>query len=186
MRLYTIDADGGPVRQVAPQEQGSQGYAAWSPDGKKLFYGIMNTSTREEVYIRAADIDSGKVTRVDATEGLFAPRWSPDGATLAALQWSEQRHLMLFHVKTGKWQEIQGRRLDWPTWNWDSKSLFGKSGDSLVRYRLDANTFEVITELKPEEMGGYWRSIGVGSDGSAIRVLNRDNRQVYALQFEEQ
>src|SRR5262249_40548072 len=162
-------------------EPGSQGYATWSPDGKQLLYGPMNTSTREEIYIRAVDVETGKVTRLEGSEGLFAPRWSPDGTTLAALQWSEQRHLMLYPVKDRKWREIRDRRVDWPSWNWDSGSIIGKSGETLVRYRMDTNGFEIITEQKPEEMGGFWRWNGVGRDGSPIRTLNRDNRQIYAL-----
>jgi dipeptidyl aminopeptidase/acylaminoacyl peptidase len=183
-RLYAVDAEGGPVKPVLEAATGSQGYPTWSPDGKELLYGTINSSTREEVYIRVANLESGKVTKLPGSEGLFAPRWSPDGMVLAALQWSDQRHLMLYRVKDKKWEEVKGRRVDWPSWDADSKSIFGRSGDSLIRYRLESGTFEVLTDIKPDEIGGFLHWIGLGLDGTPIRALNRDSRQVYALQVE--
>jgi hypothetical protein len=67
----------------------------------------------------------------------------------------------------------------------DSRSILCKSGDHVVRYRLDTGKFETITTVTAEETGGYFRWLGVSSDGSPIRTLNRDSRQIYSLQLDD-
>jgi Tol biopolymer transport system component len=183
MRLYLVDADGGSPRIAIPAEQGSQGFPTWSPDGKSLLYGIVRSSLREELYIRVADLKTGKVTRLDGSEGLFAPRWSPDGRMIAAPRFAEPRTLRLFDVKENRWENVAGPRIDWPTWAPDSKSLIGRDGDTIVRYWTEARKFESVAEFKPEEWGGYSRSLSVGIDNQPMRTLNRDSRQIYAIPF---
>jgi Tol biopolymer transport system component/DNA-binding winged helix-turn-helix (wHTH) protein len=184
MRLYIVDTDGGQIKPAVPSALGSQGYPTWSPDGKRLLYGIVTTSLREEVYIRVADLETGKVTKLPGSEGLFAPRWSPDGHMIAALRFMGDRTLMIQSVGDKHWQEVPGRRVDWPAWLPDSKSILCKSGNLIINYRLDSGKFKILTTLKPEELGGYSRWIGTSFDGSPLRTLNRDSRQIYALQVE--
>jgi len=140
---------------------------------------------REDVYIRVADLETGKVTKLAGSEGLFAPRWSPDGSTIAALRFEGDRTLMLMRLVDGRWQESRGRRVDWPAWMPDSKSILCKSGDFVLKYQIDTGKFETLTALKPQEIGGYSRWIGIGVNGVPLRTLNRDSRQIYALQVDE-
>jgi len=185
MRLYLIDSDGGQLSPAAPSAPGSQGYPTWSPDGKRLLYGIINTSLREAVYIRLADLETGKVTKLEGSDGLFAPRWSPDGATVAALRFMEPHTLMLLHLNEHRWEAAPGLRVDWPAWMPDSRSILCDAGDLVMTYKIATGKFETLTSLKPEELGGYTRWIGTAADGSPLRILNRDSRQIYALQVEQ-
>ena len=184
MRLYIVDANGGAIRPAVPSSSGSQGYPTWSPDGQTLVYGIVNTSFEEEVYLRVANLATGKVEKLAGSEGLFAPRWSPDGRSIAALRFMGNRSLMLMRVTDGRWREVDARRVDWPTWMPDSRSILCESGDFILRYRVDTGIFEVVTAMKPEEMGGYSRWLGIGPKGSPIRALNRDSHQIYAIQLD--
>jgi hypothetical protein len=66
----------------------------------------------------------------------------------------------------------------------DSKSILGWSANMVVKFNIDSGKFETLTPLKPEEVGGsHW--IGTTADGSPLRMLNRDSRQIYALQIED-
>ncbi|MEZ5401453.1 MAG: winged helix-turn-helix domain-containing protein [Bryobacteraceae bacterium] len=183
MRLYIVDADGGAVRPAVPSESGSQGYPSWSPDGGSLLYGIVSSSTREVVFLRIANLETGKVTRLEGSGGLFAPRWSPDGRTIAALQWEGEHHLMLYHVAAKRWEEVAGRRVDWPTWAPDSSAILCRIGDDLTWYRIATGKFDHAANLGTGELGGHWRWVGIGADNALLRTLNRDNRQIYALQL---
>lgn len=185
MRLYVVEADGGQLRPAVPSAPGSQGYPTWSPDGKSLLYGIVTSSLREEVYIRVANLQTGKVTKLPGSDGLFAPRWSPDGRTVAALRFMGGHTLMLMNVSDQQWREASTVQVDWPTWTADSNSILCKSGDSVLQYRLDLGKFETITTLEPEESGGYLKWLGVSHTGAPLRTLNRDSRQIYALQLED-
>jgi dipeptidyl aminopeptidase/acylaminoacyl peptidase len=184
MRLYIVDADGGPVKPAIPSAGGSQGYPSWSPDGKTLIYGIVSTSLREEVYIRVADLTTGKVTKLEGSDGLFAPRWAPDGSMIAALPFSGDRNLMILNLNHHRWQAAAARRVDWPSWSPDSRSVLCRSGDLVLEYRVDTGKFQTITTMKPEEIGGYSHWIGIGPGGAPLRTLNRDSRQIYSLQLD--
>jgi DNA-binding winged helix-turn-helix (wHTH) protein len=184
MRLYLVDAEGGPVSPAVPSAPGSQGYPTWSPDGKTLLYGIVNNSLREEAYIRAADLETGRVTKLPGSDGLFAPRWSPDGRAIAALRFTGDRNLALLRISDKHWQEMPGRRVDWPAWMPDSKSILCVSGGIVLRYHINSGKFEIITQQKPSEIGGYSRWIGTSFRGSPLRTLNRDSPQIYALQLD--
>jgi DNA-binding winged helix-turn-helix (wHTH) protein len=175
MRLYLVDADGGPVDPAVPSAPGSQGYPTWSPDGKTLLYGIVNNSLREEVYIRAANLETGRVTKLPGSDGLFAPRWSPDGSAIAALRFAGDRNLALLRISDKHWQEMPGRRVDWPAWMPDSKSILCVSSGIVLRFYIGSGKFETITQQQPEEIGGYSRWIGSSFRGSPLRTLNRDS-----------
>jgi DNA-binding winged helix-turn-helix (wHTH) protein/Tol biopolymer transport system component len=183
MKLRLVNAEGGPVRIVLRDTEGSQGFPSWSPDGKSLLYGIINSSTREEVYIRVADIGTGRVTRQAGSDGLFAPRYSPDGTMIAALQLEAAHHLMIFHANSGHWEEVPEHRVDWPSWTPDSKFIICKFGDVLMRYSIGTRKFETVADIKPNELGGFQHWIGVDLDGSPLRTRNRDTKQIYSLQF---
>jgi hypothetical protein len=183
IRLFTVDSEGGVVGPVLPSEPGSQGYSTWSPDGEKLLYGMTGTSTRESVYIRVVDLRANKLSKLEGSDDLYGPRWSPDGSMIAALQWGAERHLMIYHVREKRWEEVPGWKVDWPTWTPDSRSILFQSGDALMQYRMATRKAEAVTKLKPEETGGFMRSLGVAADGSPLRTLKRDSQQIYELRF---
>ncbi len=181
VRLYLIEADGGSPRLVAPQEPGSQRYPTWSPDGQSILYDVANQF--EQMYIRVADIKTGKVTKLPGSDGVVSPRRSPDGKIIAGFRYAAPHQMMLFHVKEQRWQRVEGPGISWPNWTPDSQAIYGRMGESVFRYRVDSNRFEVVTEFKPEEWGGFAHWMGVGLDGRPLRTLNRDSRQIYAIQF---
>jgi sugar lactone lactonase YvrE len=86
-RIYLGDADGGSIRQAAARDGGSQDNASWSPDGKALLFSPSTKAAHAEVYIRSVDLRTGAVTKLIGSEGLFAPRRSPSGDLIAALEW---------------------------------------------------------------------------------------------------
>jgi Transcriptional regulatory protein, C terminal/WD40-like Beta Propeller Repeat len=183
-KLYVVDSDGGGVRPAVPRDAGSQGDATWSPDGKKLLFGLNGRSTRESVYIRMAEPETLSVTKFPGSEGMFGPRWSPDGKMVVALEWEGRRRLMLYRFETHSWTPIWQERADWPTWNLDSKSLVFRANDALVRLRVDQRGAEPVAAINGAELGGFSHAIGIAPDGSSTRTLNRDSRQVYELIFE--
>jgi Tol biopolymer transport system component/DNA-binding winged helix-turn-helix (wHTH) protein len=184
MKVYLVDAEGGAVRLAAPKETGSEGDPTWSPDGKKLLFGLNARSTREAAYIRIADLENGNVAKFPGSEGLFAPRWSPDGKMIAVLEWEGLRRLMLYRFDKNQWTPISEGKADWPTWAADNKSIMFRADETLQRVWIDPRTTEAVASLKGAEPGGFSHALGVTPDGSPTRTLNRDSRQVYELQFQ--
>jgi Tol biopolymer transport system component len=184
MRIYIVDTETGAIRVAVPSDRGSQRDPTWSPDGKKLLYGLNSSSAREDVYLRLADLESGKVSKFDGSEGLFGPRWSPDGSMVAALHW-ETSTLMLYRFEDHRWVQLSDQPCRWPTWSPDGKFLLYTISNLnlLMRYRVGHAGSEVLTELAANELGGFSRSTGVAIDGSPMRTLDHNSPQVYEIEF---
>jgi hypothetical protein len=89
---------------------------------------------------------------------------------IVAPQFAEPRTLRMFDVQENRWEDVAGPRVGWPTWAPDSKSLVGRDGDTIVRYWPEAKKSESLMEFKPEEWGGYSRSLPIGIDNQPIRT----------------
>src|SRR5262249_1192193 len=99
-KAYLISAEGGAPQQLTAEE-GAELDPGWSPDGKTLAFGDFDAKI-----IRLLDLSTRQVSKLPGSEGLFSPRWSPDGRHIAAVVAVSQGKLMLFDLITQKWMEL--------------------------------------------------------------------------------
>ncbi len=184
LRMFLVDADGSAVHLAVSSDAGSQGDPSWSPDGKHLAYGLDVRSARESAYIRIVDLNSGQVTKLPGSDGLFGPRWSPDGKMIAALERDGQGRLRLYRFDKNQWSTLSNGRADWPSWNRTSTAILFRAGDALNETQVDTGRVHRIVSLKNEEIGGFTHAIGRAKDDAPTRTLNRDGRQIYELYFQ--
>ncbi len=85
--IVILDAGGG-VTAEASRDRALDGAAAWSPDGKYLYF----SSDRSGVYnIYAYDLESAKLFRLtNVVNGLFTPSPSPDNRSLLVSSYSSR------------------------------------------------------------------------------------------------
>ena len=86
-RLYLVDADGGDLHPLLNEER-NEADPSWSPDGNLLVFGrppdvMAERSQPKTIYV--LNLKAGTVVPLPGSEGLFSPRWSPDGRYIAAL-----------------------------------------------------------------------------------------------------
>lgn len=124
-QLYTIAADGGAATRLLLENRNAAD-PSWSADGQQIAFGrVTDLMGKEEGSRRLEilDLKSGTVTAVPGSEGLFSPRWSPNGRYIAALS-LDQRRLMLFDCETKVWKAIAETSVADPVWSGDSRAIF--------------------------------------------------------------
>ncbi len=194
-RIYLVDAAGGSPRPACGTNCGPQGDFSWAPDGKTIVFAFPTVGPRAgaptQDYLQLLEIDTGKVTKFFGSDGLYSPRWSPNGTVLAALAdrgAMRKRALMRYHPSDGKWVEAAGPAsgfVSWPSWSRDSKSIwyFNRLRGTIGRYLVHENRNEDALPLKPEELSGptYWFNLTPNDEPMILR--SRDIQEIYALDW---
>lgn len=139
-RLYLVSADGGVVEPVL-HEKRNEADPTWAPDGRHIAFGPTSDLMGREPgpkQIEILDLATHTVTPLPGSEGLFSPRWSPDGRWIAALTLGEQR-LMLYDVAGRTWHAAAGnlRGAD-PVWATEIPGP-GQIGDALYIHQAFSN-----------------------------------------------
>jgi Tol biopolymer transport system component len=189
-KLYVVPADGGTPRPIV-KENGGQIDANWSADGQQLMFGDYSHASGA-INIRLLDFKTRKLTTVPGSQGLFSPRWSPDGHRVAAIS-PDNTTLMLFDMGTQKWstwlKESAGS-VSYPVWSADSQFLYFddlvNGIEAIRRVKVGESTTEEVYELPSLERYpgalGLWS--GRAADGSWMFVRDRSTQEIYQLSVE--
>jgi Tol biopolymer transport system component/DNA-binding winged helix-turn-helix (wHTH) protein len=118
--MYVVPAKGGSPVPIVPSENGGEAVdASWSPDGHKILYHTFDGGPKLHTY----DLDRHESTDIPGSDGLWSPRWSPDGRYIAAMT-VPNITIKLFDLKTQQWSTLVEHMGGWgfPTWAHDGKS----------------------------------------------------------------
>jgi len=188
-RIYVVSADGGaPELLLAGRFEDP----TWSPDGRSIAYAYRTTSpTHAGSEVRILDLQTQKSITVAGSQGMWSPRWSPDGTYLAALLRWPPKKLMLFNFARGSWEELaSGEQFGWHSWSRDSKYLYAQDGDSLVRISIADHQREQIVSLQGFRGTAYsmdkWNQgwFGLTPDGRPITTRDTGIEELYAFDLE--
>lgn len=189
-KIMLISVDGGEP-QLPLAEDRSQIDANWSADGAKLMFGYVLRDT-QDLSIRVLDLKSHGVSRIPGSEGLFSPRWSPNGRYIAALS-PDSTKVMLFDFHTQKWStwltEAAGA-VSYPVWSSDSKYLYFDDlvteEESIRRIKVGQTHAERVFVLHGIEryLGPFGLWSGRTPDGSWMFVGDRSTQEVYSLRID--
>ena len=155
-RIYKILASGGTPEKLMPNESGNQADPTWSPDESQLAFG--GSGGGGATAIRILDLKTRQVTTLPKSDGLFSPRWSPDGKYLAALK-GDSSGLWLYDFKAQEWSVLVKGIVGYPYWSHDGRYLYFENlrGDrAFERIAVPGGKPEQIVSLKSFRQTGLY------------------------------
>jgi Tol biopolymer transport system component len=184
-KAYVVAASGGVPEAVVPGV-GPEFDAGWSSDGQSLVYADSVSSPKGGLHL--LELSGRHVSAPAGSEGLFSPRWSPDGRFIAALT-KDSMTLKIVDLGTGLWRDlVRGQGVAYPSWSKDSKTIYFRTPmerqAGFYRVRVaDAKT-ELVTDAPiprglAASINGWWS--GVDRDGTPIVLRDAGIQEIYAL-----
>ncbi|HEV2397811.1 MAG TPA: hypothetical protein VGS27_12770 [Candidatus Sulfotelmatobacter sp.] len=189
-KLSLISMTGGDEHEMLG-ENGSQIDANWSPDGGRLMFGDYSRD-KNGLKIRLLTFETHEITTIPGSDGLFSPRWSPNGRYIAALS-PDGTSLMLFDFTTKQWttwlKEPAGS-FSYPQWSADSEYVyfddFVTGAEAIRRVKVGESQADLVFELGNLERypGALGPWTNRAADGSWMFVRDRSTQEVYQLSLE--
>ena len=184
-----ISAQGGASEDALPNGQGGVDFN-WSPDGASLIFS--NRPDYPPTSINILDLKTRERSLFPGSEGLFSPRYSPDGRYLAALT-QDSSTLMLYDFRTRQWSKWLTERgnVAFPTWSKDGRYIyfdnFLTDHPTARRVKLGDTSSEELFSLSGlrrfhSAPSGTWG--GLAPDDSRLYVQDLSVQEIYSLQLE--
>jgi Tol biopolymer transport system component len=191
-KIFLVSSAGGNAQERTPEER-IEADSTWSPDGNSLCFGrlpFLEFGSSGPVAIQVLDLKTSQISALPDSEGLYSPRWSPDGRYLAAMP-ADSNKLMLFDFATKKWLDLGKGAFAFPNWSHDGKYLYFEdvSQGEIRRVQIASKIFERIAGLKelrrPNDISGFWSS-APAYDGSPLVMRDVGIQEIYALDWQLQ
>ena len=188
-QIYVVNAVGGMARLLLADKR-NLADPDWSADGRQIVFGpeadMMGTENGAHD-LEILDLDSRRVQRLQGSDNLFSPRWSPDGRWIAALS-MDQSKLMVYDLERKSWRTLFNRSAADPTWSSDSKWLyfhaFAEPGSPILRMALDGSSQPVadLAKLGLHAGDNYFFS-GVTPTGTPLIKPHVGTGNLYSVQL---
>ena len=184
-RMYEIASDGGSLRPLLPQDPSQQMDPNWSPDGSKIVFAGESNDPASVIHI--LDLATGLVSTLPGSQGLYSPRWSPDGRYIAAFS-ADSKLLLLFDFQTQKWGQLASGSLSWLNWSHDGKYLYFldfRGKDAVVRIRVSDRQEQPVADLSNfVSAGRYGGALALAPDDSPLLLRDSGSQDVYSVDWE--
>lgn len=166
----------------------------WSADGRTIAYGHGSQTHPDETFIASCDLETRQISQLPGSQGIFGPRWSPDGRYIAAITAAGNDKLKLYDVNAKQWHPVATglNSFGYLTWSHDSAYLYFDTIVSAANgyYRLhlsDAKLEKLVDTSKirlfPDQFGpGSWTGLGPGE----VPLFPRDISawEIYAFDWQ--
>lgn len=190
-RLFVVPSAGGAARQLTHGANGSTADddGNWSPDGASIIFGATfgdpSVDVRQRLALESIDVKTQQISKLPGSEGLWSPRWSPDGRYIAAMGFPNR--LWLYNVETRALAQLTTIGAGWPCWSRDSGYIYFEEnpGTDWYRVRIKDRKMERVmslTGLKMSIPSVGW--VGLAPDGSPISTRDAGGTEIYALEWE--
>jgi WD40 repeat protein len=129
-------------------------------------------------------VASQQISTLPGSEGLYSPRWSPDGRYIAAFS-GGSTNILLFNFETGKWTELAGGDFGWLNLSHDGEYAYVTEVNAVARIRISDHKVEQVFDMKNFATSGrYGGSLALTPDDSLLLLRNTGSQDVYSVNWE--
>jgi eukaryotic-like serine/threonine-protein kinase len=188
-KIFLVSSAGGNAKELMAEER-NEIDTTWSPDGNSLVFGrlpFFEYGSSGPVTIQVLDLRTGQVSTLPESNGLYSPRWSPDGRYVVAMP-ADSNKLMLFDFTTRKWSELANGSFTFPNWSHDGKYLYVEDvsqRNEVRRIEIASRKFEDVANLKElrrlSAFNADWTAPAY--DGSPMMIRDAGIQEIYALEI---
>jgi Tol biopolymer transport system component/DNA-binding winged helix-turn-helix (wHTH) protein len=190
-RIYVVPSEGGVSPEEVLPREGSQAAPDWSPDGGSIaFSGFPEeiSGDASATAIHLLDLKTHQVSSLPGSDGLYCPRWSPDGRYISATRADGQK-LLLFDLAASKWSEPIDLQEGCPAWSRDSQYLYLQSFDvkdpAFFRLRISDRKRERLADINVARVESTWFWwTGLTPDDSPLLLRDKSSEEIYALDWQ--
>jgi Tol biopolymer transport system component len=186
LRLYRVPSAGGKADEVL-QADYDQTNPNFTPDGKALYFGSapwLHGFESASVAIRRIDLQTHEVRIVPGSEGLWAPKLSPDGRFMAA-ETLDSRAIKLCDLAAGTWTDLVKRDqvIGFHAWSHDGGSLyFNTEAPAIHRVDRASGHTTLLASLAGFDLtGSLHQWFGLAPDDSLLFLRDASIRDVFEL-----
>ncbi len=191
-QIYRISADGGTPEQLLKEDRNA-GDPSWSANGESLVFGRVTDLMGMESgprNLQILDLATHQATVIPGSDGLFSPRWSPDGRFIAALS-LDQRRLMIYNVATHAWSTLATTSVADPVWSADSKAIyfhaFMADTQPIDRISVPDGHLDKVADLSAFRAGDTadYFFVGITPDNLPLVRARTSTGNLYSLDFDK-
>lgn len=186
-RIYEVSPDGGSPRQLLPDDHSQQLDPNWSPDGSRIIFAGESNDPTSAIHI--LEITSRKIWDLPGSQGLYSPRWSPDGRYISAFS-ADSKTLLLFDFRTQTWTDLATGSLSWLNWSHDGQYVYvldfmGKN--AVVKIRVSDHKIGQVVDLNNfVTTGRYGGCLALTPDDSLLLLRDTGSQDVYSVDWQAQ
>jgi eukaryotic-like serine/threonine-protein kinase len=183
-RIYEVSPAGGSPRLLLPDDRSQQFDPNWSPDGSKIIFSGQSNDPSSS--IRIFDVSTRQLSTLPGSDGLYSPRWSPDGRHVSAFS-ADSQSLLLFDFATSQWKELARGSLGWLNWSHDSQYVYVldfRQESAVIRVRISSGKRERMADVKDFPLTGrYGGALALTPDDQPVLLRDTGTQDVYSVDW---
>jgi Tol biopolymer transport system component len=182
-KLHIVSHDGGRPERLLTGD-GPEAEPGWSPDSQRLAFTERSFENLGGP-IAILDLETRDVWRVPDSDDFCAPRWSPDGKFLVALD-KDRFRKVLYDFDDARWTRISDDEGGFPEWSRDGRHIFSFHHDGVYRIPVETGEAEKLVDFGGIRLAGTLGPWGMSIDAEDRPIILEDvgEQDIYALELE--